>query len=88
MRNWYRADPFSFSFQIHQAPPVVALLHMLEVSVASSYLLTKQGEFGPQSHPLEPWWLKLHGAFAFAFTWFFGLLWGTHVTVAWPRGRR
>jgi hypothetical protein len=52
------------------------------------YFLTEQGEFGPQSNPLEPWWLKLHGAFAFAATWFFGLLWGTHITVAWPLERR
>lgn len=52
------------------------------------YFLTKQGEFGPQSNPLESWWLKLHGAFAFAATWFFGLLWGTHITVAWPFPRR
>ncbi|HEY1212563.1 MAG TPA: hypothetical protein VGE93_02920, partial [Bryobacteraceae bacterium] len=26
------------------------------------YLLVRQGEFGPQTHPLEPWSLKLHGA--------------------------
>lgn len=52
------------------------------------YFLVKPGEFGPQSNPLEPWWLKLHGAFAFAATWFFGLLWGTRITVAWPSGRR
>jgi hypothetical protein len=52
------------------------------------YFVTKQGEFGPQSNPLEPWWLKLHGAFALAATWFFGLLWGTHMTVAWPSARR
>jgi hypothetical protein len=52
------------------------------------YFLTKQGEFGPQSNPLEPWWLKIHGAFAFAATWLFGLLWGTHITVGWRSGRR
>lgn len=52
------------------------------------YFLTKQGEFGPQSNPLEPWWLKLHGAFAFAAIWFFGLLWASHITVAWPFRRR
>jgi hypothetical protein len=52
------------------------------------YFLVKQGEFGPQTHPLEPWWLKLHGAFAFAAIWIFGLLWGVHVTPAWPFRRR
>ena len=52
------------------------------------YFLTTQGEFGPQSNALEPWSLKIHGAFAFAATWFFGLLWGTHITVGWHSGRR
>lgn len=52
------------------------------------YFLTRKGPFGPESNPLEPWWLKLHGAFAFAATWFFGLLWGTHITVGWRSGRR
>ncbi len=52
------------------------------------YFLTKQGEFGPTSNPLEPWLLKLHGAFAFAAIWLFGLVWGTHMAVAWPIRRR
>lgn len=25
------------------------------------YFVTHQGAFGPQSHPLEAWWLRLHG---------------------------
>lgn len=52
------------------------------------YFCVKQGEFGPVENPLTPWWLRLHGAFAFAAIWIFGLLWGVHVTVAWPRERR
>jgi len=48
----------------------------------------EQGEFGPKIHPLEPWWLKLHGAFGFAAVWIFGLLWGVHVSRAWPDLRR
>jgi hypothetical protein len=44
----------------------------------------ERGEFGPKVHPLEPWWLKLHGAFALASIWIFGLLWGVHVSRAWP----
>jgi hypothetical protein len=42
------------------------------------YFLMRQGEFGPQPHPLEAWWLRLHGASAFLVLWFAGLLWGTH----------
>lgn len=52
------------------------------------YFLVKQGEFGPQTAPLEPWSLKAHGAFAFAAIWIFGLLWGLHIMVAWPTRRR
>jgi hypothetical protein len=52
------------------------------------YFLVKQGEFGPVASPLEPWWLKLHGAFAFAAVWMFGLLWGAHIAKLWPSKRR
>lgn len=52
------------------------------------FFLVTQGEFGPQTNPLEPWWLRLHGAFAFATVWMFGLLWSVHVTKAWPFSRR
>jgi len=52
------------------------------------YCFARQGEFGPTTHPLEPWSLKMHGAFAFASIWVFGLLWGVHITMAWPGRRR
>ncbi len=52
------------------------------------YFLVRQGEFGPTANPLEPWWLRLHGAFALAAIWMFGLLWGVHITKAWPHQRR
>lgn len=51
------------------------------------YFLAKQGEFGPTANPVEPWWLKLHGAFSFAALWLFGLLWGIHITKLWPHRR-
>lgn len=52
------------------------------------YFLVKQGEFGSTANPLEPWWLKLHGAFAFAAIWMFGWLWGIHIAKLWPQKRR
>lgn len=52
------------------------------------HFLVRQSEFGPTENPLEPWWLKLHGAFAFAAVWIFGLLWGVHITKAWPHKQR
>lgn len=53
------------------------------------YFLQRQGEFGAEPHPLEQWWLRLHGASAFAMLWFAGLLWGTHArpALAQPRWR-
>jgi len=52
------------------------------------YFLIQQGEFGPSTNPLEPWCLKLHGAFAFAAVWIFGLLWGIHISRLWPHKRK
>ncbi|HYA15905.1 MAG TPA: hypothetical protein VEF06_00495 [Bryobacteraceae bacterium] len=56
--------------------------------LALHFFGARQGEFGAEVNPLEPWSLKAHGAFAFACIWLLGLLWGTHVKVAWPRSRR
>ena len=36
-------------------------------------------------NPAEPWWLKVHGAFAFLAVWSGGLIWGLHIVKAWPR---
>lgn len=52
------------------------------------YLLPRPGEPGVGPHPLEPWWLTLHGAFAFAALWVLGLLWGVHVVEGWALGKR
>ncbi|MEO8669998.1 MAG: hypothetical protein ABI411_01715 [Tahibacter sp.] len=52
------------------------------------HFLRQAGEFGDTAHPLESWWLKLHGLAAFAFLWLAGLLWGLHVTRAWPQRQR
>ncbi len=52
------------------------------------YFLRAPSEFGPTPNPLEPWWLKLHGAFAFAALWMFGLLCAAHVGNGWTSGRR
>lgn len=53
------------------------------------YFLSVNGEFGAEPHPLEIWWLRLHGVFAFAALWLGGLLWAAHVRPALARpGRR
>ena len=54
------------------------------------YFLQKQGEFGLAPHPLEHWWLRLHGLCAFVLLWLGGLLWTLHVRpgLRWPPRRR
>ena len=56
--------------------------------LAFHYFFARQSEFGPSRHPLERWWLAIHGAFAFSSVWAFGWLWATHVTRTWPLRRR
>jgi hypothetical protein len=50
--------------------------------------MRRQGPFGPENHPLEPWALKLHGAFAFATLWTLGMLWVAHIVNGWQAHRR
>lgn len=52
------------------------------------YFFERPGRFGVTPHPLEPWWLSLHGAFAFATIWTFGWLWAAHLAKGWATGRK
>jgi branched-subunit amino acid transport protein len=52
------------------------------------YGLRARGEFGELPHPLEPWWMRVHGAAAMAALWLGGLLWAVHVLPAWRAHRR
>lgn len=52
------------------------------------YFMVQHTAFGPSPHPLEHWWLSLHGLFAFATLWMLGLLWGAHIVGGWRSGRR
>ncbi|MEO6341749.1 MAG: hypothetical protein ABIO49_01245 [Dokdonella sp.] len=52
------------------------------------YFLYQTTEFGLLPHPLETWWLRLHGAAAFATLWLIGLLWAIHLVPAWKARRR
>jgi hypothetical protein len=52
------------------------------------YGFRRAGEFGPENSPLEPWALKLHGAFAFVALWTMGLLWAAHILNGWSAHRR
>jgi len=50
--------------------------------------LTRQGEYGPEISPVEPWALRLHGLMALATTAFLGLLWAVHIVRGWTAKRR
>lgn len=52
------------------------------------YFMVQQTAFGPAPHPLEHWWLSIHGLFAFGTLWMLGLLWGAHIVGGWRSGRR
>lgn len=52
------------------------------------YFLVRKTAFGPSPHPLEHWWLSLHGLFAFAALAMFGFLWGMHIVGGWESRRR
>ena len=53
------------------------------------YFLQRQGEFALEPHPLEHWWLRLHGLCAFVLLWLGGMLWTQHVRhgLGWPQRR-
>lgn len=52
------------------------------------YFMVRQTSFGPAPHPLEHWWLSLHGLFAFGTLGMLGLLWAAHIVGGWTSGRR
>lgn len=52
------------------------------------HFVRQPSPFGPEPSPLEPWWLRLHGAAAMGALWIFGLLWGVHVLNGWNARRR
>lgn len=53
--------------------------------LAFHYFLGVEGEFGPEAHPLETWWLRLHGLMAMAALVLGGSLAPNHMRLAWNR---
>lgn len=51
------------------------------------YYVRVEGDFGPTLHPLEPWWLRVHGISAAAFLIGFGSVLPGHVRRAWSMAR-
>jgi len=55
--------------------------------LAFHYLVRVEGELGEVRHPLEPWWLKLHGAAAMIFLMILGSLARGHIRMGWKARR-
>ena len=55
--------------------------------LAFHYFLRVEGDFGPEAHPLEAWWLRLHGLMAMAALILGGSLAPNHMRLAWNRSR-
>jgi cation transport ATPase len=51
------------------------------------YFITVPGEFGESRHPLEAWWLRMHGAAAMAFLIVLGTMLPNHIRRAWQLRR-
>jgi hypothetical protein len=51
------------------------------------YFLTTPGAFGPAPNPLEKWWLRLHGLFAFATLVVTGSVLPVHARGAWQKNK-
>jgi hypothetical protein len=51
--------------------------------LAFHYLMRVPGEFGETAHPLEKWWLRLHGLMAFAMLVAIGSVLPIHARRAW-----
>jgi hypothetical protein len=52
------------------------------------HFISDHGSLGPFVSPFEAWSLTLHGAFAFAAIFVFGLLRGAYVPARWSRAQR
>lgn len=50
------------------------------------FFVVVQGEFGEQHHPLEAWWLRLHGLAGMGALLLFGSLMPLHIRNAWQHG--
>src|SRR5512141_1336346 len=49
------------------------------------YFLGTEGDFGPEAHPLEAWWLRVHGLMAMLGLVAIGSLATDHMRLAWSR---
>jgi hypothetical protein len=56
--------------------------------IVAGVWLVQRGEFGLTANPLELWWLRAHGAFAFASLWLLGFLSVAHVGARWEWRRQ
>ena len=65
----------------------VLLLASGAIWLGFHYFVIVHGDFGSAHHPLEPWFLKIHGAAAMTFLVVFGTLLPIHLRRAWQLHR-
>jgi len=65
----------------------LALLGSGVLWLVCHYFVTVPGEFGETRHPLEAWWLRLHGGAAMGFLIVLGTVLPVHVQRAWDARR-
>jgi cation transport ATPase len=65
----------------------VALLISGALWLVFDYFISVPGEFGERRHPLEVWWLRVHGAAAIAFLIVLGTMLPIHIRRAWQLRR-
>ncbi|MFN3716784.1 MAG: hypothetical protein ACK4R8_08685 [Thiobacillus sp.] len=53
--------------------------------LAFHYFFAVEGDFGPEPHPLEKWWLRLHGLAAMFALVASGSLAASHMRLAWTQ---
>lgn len=70
LERWHRFSLYGVSGMLVVSGVVWLIVH---------YFLRVAGEFGEAVNPLEPWAIKLHGAFAMTMLFFVGSLLNSHI---------
>lgn len=78
LQRWHRRS-------IHGA--TLALFATGALWLVFEYWVKSDGDFGATHHPLQTWWLKLHGAAALVMIYLAGTVLLTHMRHAWRVGR-
>lgn len=76
-----RKSPIYFSVRKKQAMYVCLLVLLISgiLWLIFNNFVRIDGDFGPQHHPVEPWFLKIHSIAMFGYVFILGTLWPIHM---------